>query len=411
MTAPEQRRYGRRHVLAGAGGLLAGALLAACRADSPAPSPGTASPSPGKTSGHTSPPPATEPSPSATSVPVEVMVGQMLMVGFRGTSLAPDNPIVADLRDRHLGAVVLFAHDVPSGDPVRNIDSPQQLSELTAALQAEAHSPLLVATDQEGGRVARLGPEHGFPATASAAELGAADDPAATRQAAAAIARTLRDAGINLNLAPVVDVNLNPANPVIGALDRSFSADPAVVAEQAAAFVQGHHDEGVLTSLKHFPGHGSSRGDSHAGFVDVTDVWSPVELEPYRELIHGGLADSVMVAHVFNAELDPDLPASLSHRTITGLLRDELGYDGVVVSDDLQMRAITDGWSLEEAIRLAVLAGTDLLAFSNNIDFFTPDLGARAYDALMALVASGEVSEERLAQSYERLARLKARAG
>ncbi|MPV38928.1 glycoside hydrolase family 3 [Georgenia subflava] len=339
------------------------------------------------------------------------MVGQMLMVGFRGTSLAPDNPIVADLRDRHLGAVVLFAHDVPSGDPVRNIDSPQQLSELTAALQAEAHSPLLVATDQEGGRVARLGPEHGFPATASAAELGAADDPAATRQAAAAIARTLRDAGINLNLAPVVDVNLNPANPVIGALDRSFSADPAVVAEQAAAFVQGHHDEGVLTSLKHFPGHGSSRGDSHAGFVDVTDVWSPVELEPYRELIHGGLADSVMVAHVFNAELDPDLPASLSHRTITGLLRDELGYDGVVVSDDLQMRAITDGWSLEEAIRLAVLAGTDLLAFSNNIDFFTPDLGARAYDALMALVASGEVSEERLAQSYERLARLKARAG
>ncbi|WP_448070491.1 glycoside hydrolase family 3 protein [Georgenia yuyongxinii] len=338
------------------------------------------------------------------------MVGQMLVLGFRGTALAATDPVVADL-ERHLGGVVLFSRDVPSGSATRNIASPAQVATLTAALQARADAPLLVTTDQEGGRVARLGPEHGFPATRSAAELGARGDPAATRAAAAEMARTLRAAGVNLNLAPVVDVNVNPANPIIGALGRSFSPDPGVVAEQAAAFVRGHHDEGVLTTLKHFPGHGSSRADTHAGFVDVTATWSEAELVPYRSLIGEGLADAVMVAHVFNATLDGDHPASLSAATITGLLREKLGYDGVVMSDDLQMGAIAQEWGFEEAVRLAVLAGTDLLTFSNNLETFEPDLGARAYATLLDLVRREEIGEARIAASYERIERLKARLG
>ncbi|WP_223173595.1 glycoside hydrolase family 3 protein [Georgenia yuyongxinii] len=343
-------------------------------------------------------------------MPLEVMVGQMLLLGFRGTTLEPTNPVVADL-ERHLGGVVLFSRDVPSGSATRNITSPAQVAALTATLQAQADPPLLVTTDQEGGQVARLGPEHGFPATRSAAQLGAMGDPAATRAAAAEMARTLRVAGVNLNLAPVVDVNVNPTNPIIGALGRSFSAHPDVVAEEAAAFVRGHHDEGVLTTLKHFPGHGSSRADTHAGFVDVTDTWSEAELVPYRSLIGQGLADAVMVAHVFNATLDADHPASLSAATITGLLREDLGFDGVVMSDDLQMGAITQQWSFDEAIHLAVQAGTDLLTFSNNLEAFEPDLGARAHATLLDLVRRGEIDEARIAASYERIQLLKARLG
>jgi beta-N-acetylhexosaminidase len=342
-------------------------------------------------------------------VDVEVMVGQMILLGFRGTTLTPDAPVVADLRDRHIGSLLIAAHDVPSGRPLRNIASPAQLAALSAAVQETAGRPVLLATDEEGGAVARLGPEFGFPATRSAADLGAAGDVDATRAAGAAIARTLRDAGIRLNLAPVVDVDTNPSNPVIGALGRSYSADPAVVAAQAGAFVAGHRDTGVLTCLKHFPGHGSSTSDSHAGFVDVSSTWQPLELDPYRSLIGAGLADAVMAAHVFNDRIDPTYPASLSSATITDLLRGELGFGGVVISDDLQMGAITQGWGLTDAIRLSVLAGTDILTFSNNLDTYDPDLGRTVHTTLLDLVRSGVVSEDRIAESYARITALTAR--
>jgi beta-N-acetylhexosaminidase len=279
------------------------------------------------------------------------MVGQMLMLGFRGTELSDDNPIVQDIRERHLGGAILFSYDVPSDSPERNIASPEQVTELCAALETEAGSDLLIAVDQEGGRVARLGPDHGFPQTQSAAELGAADDVEATRQAGEAIADTLVAAGININLAPVVDVNTNPDNPVIGGIERIFGSDPELVAAHAAAFVEGHHSRGILTSLKHFPGHGSSEEDSHFGFVDVTNTWQEVELEPYRTLIGGGFADFVMAAHVFNSELDAEFPASLSQATIDGLLRGEMGFQGAVISDDMGMGAIADNYDFETALR------------------------------------------------------------
>lgn len=394
-------------MLTGLGAGAVAALLTACGAgpdgQNPTPSP-TTSPTPTPT-----PPPTPTPTPTEPDVGLEVMVGQMLLLGFRGTTLEPDNPILTDLQQRHVGSLLVSAHDVPSGSSVRNITSPQQLAELTAAIQAQAPAPVLLATDQEGGQVARLGPEHGFPATRSAASLGAEGDPDVTRAAGAAVAQTLRDAGIRLNLAPVVDADVNPDNPIIGALDRSFSADPAVVSAQARAFIEGHHDVGVLTSCKHFPGHGSSTGDTHLGFVDVTTTWQPTELDPYRALLAAGVVDSVLVAHVLNGNLDPTYPASLSAATITGVLREELGFDGVVISDDLQMGAIASQWGFEEAIRLAVLAGTDLLTFSDNLDTFDPDLGRRAYDAVLGLVHDGAVPPERIAESYRRVTALKTR--
>ncbi len=390
---------------------MAVGLLAACAGPTSAPttSPGTASATPAPAASPSSPVASPSPTVAVPDVDIEVMIGRMMVLGFRGTTLEGGNPVLGDLVDRHVGTLLLYSHDVPSGSAVRNITSPAQLTALCAAVQRAAPGPVLLCTDEEGGEVARLSPANGFPATTSAASLGAQGSVTLTRAASAAIATTLAGVGIRFNLAPVVDVDTNPDNPIIGALHRSFSADPAVVSAQAEAFVQGHRDHAVLTSIKHFPGHGSSTGDTHLGFVDVTKTWQDLELDPYRALLAADAVDSVMVAHVFNARLDPLYPASLSTATISGLLREKLGFAGVVVSDDLQMRAITSQWSRREAIRRAVLAGNDLLTFSNNIDVFEPGLGADVHATLLGLVADGSISEDRIAESYRRVSELTAR--
>jgi beta-N-acetylhexosaminidase len=240
--------------------------------------------------------------------------------------------------------------------------------------------------------------------------LGERIDEAFTYAQAAALAATLAAAGINHNLAPVVDLNSNPQNPVIGALGRSFSAAPRVVVAQARAFISAHHAQGVTTTLKHFPGHGSSAADSHLGLVDVSATWQPDELEPYRVLIGEGLADAIMTAHVFNTQLDAVYPATLSPRIITGILREELGYAGVVITDDLNMGAITQAYGFDQAAVLAVQAGADILAYGNNL-VYDPDVAAKAIGALRGAVARGELTVARIEASYRRVAALKEQQG
>src|SRR5258708_1455053 len=257
---------------------------------------------------------------------------------------------VSLLCETRVGGVVLFA---------RNIVDAEQLRRLTGALQARARActgrALFVAVDAEGGRVMRLDPGAGFTGTLSAQELGETNDLTLTELEARRIARMLRAAGINWDLAPVVDVGYNPANPVIVGAARSFGANPVLVTAHARAFVRGMREEGVLTALKHFPGHGSSYDDSHKGFVDVTGTAdADVELYPYRTLIAEGMADTVITAHVFNRALDERYPATLSRATLTGLLRGGLGWDGPVVTDDPRLGAI------EERYRLAPPAVTAL---------------------------------------------------
>jgi beta-N-acetylhexosaminidase len=275
-------------------------------------------------------------------------------------------------------------------------------------LQQLASTPLLIAIDQEGGRVNRLKEKFGFPPTVSAQSLGAANDPGATRRQAEQTATTLARLGINLNFAPVVDLNTNPENPVIGKLERSFSADSATVTWQAQVWIEAHHQHGILCALKHFPGHGSSRADSHLGFVDVTETWTRAELEPYRQLIQAGLADVIMTAHIFNAKLDPNVPATLSRPVLTGILRGELGYQGVVVSDDMQMKAISAHYGLESAIQQAVNAGVDILVFGNN-SLFDPEIAQKAISILRQSVKEGIISQGRIEESYQRIVRLKKR--
>lgn len=341
-------------------------------------------------------------------VSLDVKIGQMLLVGFRGLEVDDDHPVVKDIRERYLGGVVLFDYDVPRHSPVRNIRSPEQVKALVSALQSASPIPLLVAVDQEGGKIARLKKKHGFPVTFSHQYLGKKDDLTLTHEQATIIARTLAELGINLNLAPVVDLNVNPNNPIIARFERSFSADPDVVTRHALAFIEAHHAQGVLCTLKHFPGHGSSTQDSHLGFVDVTKTWSRTELEPYANIIKAGLADAIMTAHVFNAHLDPKYPATLSKTIITGILREELGYDGVVISDDMQMRAIMAHYTFEAAVEKAINAGVDVIAIANNL-MYGEDVPARAVATIKRLVEAGKISEARINQSYRRIQRLKHR--
>lgn len=343
------------------------------------------------------------------------MAGQMLLVGFRGAEPldAEGRPlaILRQIPEQGLGGVILFDRDARTGQTGRNVASPEQLRRLTAALSSAAREaglpPLFLAVDQEGGRVQRLKSAYGFPDTPPAAELCPEGDPAPALAAGEAIGRTLRAAGLNLDFAPVCDVNVNPENPVIGGIGRSFSGDPARVAACAGAFARGLRSHGVLTAAKHFPGHGSSRDDSHQGFTDVSETWSDAELAPFAALLRENLADMVMTAHVFNRRLDPALPATLSERTITGLLRQRLGFGGVVVTDDLQMRAVAAHYGFKAALRLAVLAGADVLLIGNNLDY-DEDVAAKALDALMELVDEGEIPAARIRESHGRIMRLKA---
>ncbi len=344
--------------------------------------------------------------PQRTQPELSKMVGQLFVLGFNGAQLAAGHPILADIRQRNLGGVILFARLLAKGGRENNIINPEQLQALNRSLQEEAGGRLLIAVDQEGGRVSRFSAAAGFPETETAAELGGSGELPRTAQAARGTAKMLAEMGVNWNLAPVVDLDTFPENPIIGRYGRSFAADAATVTAHARVWVEAHRAAGILSCLKHFPGHGSSRGDSHQGFVDISGSWQRQELEPYRQLIGSGLADAVMIGHLFNRGLDRHYPASLSRATITGLLRDELGFCGPVVSDDLQMRAITDGHRLEEACCLALAAGTDILILGNNLSH-DPEILPALVAGVLAGVRRGLPSERRLLEAWQRVQKLK----
>ncbi|TVQ99479.1 MAG: glycoside hydrolase family 3 protein [Desulfovibrionales bacterium] len=344
-----------------------------------------------------------------TDAYLEAQIGQMLMIGFRGLEVGQDSPVVQDIRSGRVGGVILFDYDVALRNPERNIAAPEQLAALVADLHAASPDmPLFVAIDQEGGRVNRLKERYGFPPSVSQGWLGRQDDPRLTADFAYRTANTLSTLDINVNLAPVVDVNVNPDNPVIGKLERSFSSDPLKVAAHAEAVISSHQVAGVLTALKHFPGHGSSTQDSHLGFTDVTKTWSEMELEPYRQILGTVGVDMIMTAHVFNARLDPKWPATLSAPTLQGLLRDKLGYQGVIISDDMQMQSITDHYDLETALEQTILAGTDVIIFGNNL-VYDAAIAQKAGQIILELVRQGRIPASRIHESHARIMHLKSR--
>lgn len=331
-------------------------------------------------------------------------IGQKFIIGFSGESLEGSPWLAQTLHREGVGGVILF--DRSMDRTVNNISSPEQLKKLTQALSRHVDTPLFIAVDQEGGRVCRLKAVDGFASLPAAKELGRLDH-AHRAQHVEETAAMLAECGVNLNFAPVVDLDLNPENPIISRYERSFGQDPNYVARCAAGFIEAHHRQGVGCCLKHFPGHGSAGQDSHLGFVDITDCWRRQELEPYRILFQAGYQDGVMTAHVVHRDLDPTgKPATLSPPMVSGLLRRDLGFDGVIFSDDLQMRAISDSWSYREAVQGAVLAGVDVLVVGNNLAL-QPDAVRLGIEAIEELLAKGLIKEESLRQSLARIARLK----
>ncbi|MDR8392105.1 glycoside hydrolase family 3 [Aliifodinibius sp. S!AR15-10] len=342
----------------------------------------------------------------AQEVTFEDKIGQMLMVGFRGTEVDEKSPIVADIREGNIGGVILFDYDVPTDSPLRNIQSAEQVKKLNHQLQNVSSTPLFIAVDQEGGNVARLKTKFGFPKTVTAEYLGSLNNADSTRFYARYQSELLNKLGFNLNFAPVVDLNTNPKNPIIGKLERSFSADPDVVTKHARIVVDEHLNSGIIPVLKHFPGHGSAWNDSHKGIADVTETWEPVELKPYQNLIASDSIPAVMTAHVFNAKLDSTYPATLSKPVLSGVLRDSLNFGGIIFSDDMQMNAIRSQYGLQTALKQGINAGLDVLVFANN-SIFEEDIAQRAISIINRLVENGEIPKERIEESYKRIMEVK----
>lgn len=336
---------------------------------------------------------------------LDTMLGSMLMLGFRGLTADPGDEFQRLAASGRPCGIILFDRDVASNGE-RNIASPEQLRNLTAALRQAAKAPIFIGIDQEGGQVRRLKPKNGFLDLPSAQSMGQGNVEA-TLNMALRLGAELRDLGINVDLAPVADVDSNPFNPAIGKLGRAFSSDAALVSAHALAFGQGLARNGVIPVLKHFPGQGCATADTHLGAADVSQCWNPnIDLLPYAEIFQAGWPGMVMVGHVFLKELDPELPATLSRNIVTGLLRQGLGWQGVVISDDLQMKAVAEGRSLKETIRLAIDAGVDILLFGNNLEW-DAELPQKIWSALRELLDEGSLTEERVSQSWRRISALR----
>lgn len=336
---------------------------------------------------------------SAEAEKLKRYVGASLILGFRGSEASGNHALVSAINEFELGGVILFDQDMVHKKPVHNIKSPEQLASLCDSMQSQTDYPLVISIDQEGGVVKRLKPEYGFADTMSHQTLGEKDDEQLTYEQGKLIAQMLADAGVNMNFAPVVDLDTNLENPIIHGKERSFSADPELVVRHAKAYMKGHDELGVLPTLKHFPGHGSSFGDTHLGFTDVSETWSKDELIPYERLIGEGFDKVIMTTHIYNRHLDSEHPSTLSRKVLTGMLRNDLGFEGLIVSDDMQMGAITDKYGLEAAIPLALNAGVNMMCFGNNLSP-EPVTVEQVYNIVREALDSGDLEWSVLESNY-----------
>jgi beta-N-acetylhexosaminidase len=323
-------------------------------------------------------------------------VGQRFMVGFEGHAASAE--VRRLIRELGLGGVILFA---------RNVDTPEQVAELVRELQSLAREaghdlPLVVAIDQEGGKVQRLRqPWTEWPPVKALGELGSED---AARRMGAALAAEISACGIHIDFAPVVDVDTNMSNPIIGGLGRAFSSDPETVGRLAAAMIQGLQGGKVAACAKHFPGHGDVDADSHLE-LPRSDVsrsrLNDVELRPFRKAVEAGVA-TIMTAHVLYTDLDDTLPATLSPRILREILRGEMKYDGVVFGDDLEMKAVAARWSFGDAAVMSAQAGCDMLLVCKEVD-----AQVAAMEGLIRATEAGQLKTTERDDVARRIRRLK----
>jgi len=339
-------------------------------------------------------------------------IGQMIMIGFRGQEINQESNISRSIQELNLGGVILFDYDVPSKTQERNFSSSAQVRTLISNLQFYAKTPLFVAVDAEGGYVNRLKPEYGFKEVLSPADIGKKDDPKLAQSEAKKLADELAYIGVNMNFAPVVDLDINKNNPVIGKLERSYSEDPQKVFANSKIFIEEHRKDNIITVLKHFPGHGSSNNDTHYGIADITSTYDPKELIPYQELEKQNLVEAVMTAHVIDKNIDNTLPSTLSASFLDTVLKDKVGFKGIIVSDDMQMGAIIKEYGFQESIVKAINAGCDILIFANNNpEGYDEQIAQKVHQAIYESVKSGKISLDRINQAYLKVKELKAKYG
>ncbi len=333
---------------------------------------------------------------------LDIKIGQMILIGFPGTAVDPE--VLEEIRLGKVGSIIIFEKNIPPAN------SFVALKKIIWSYQQAARIPLFITIDQEGGKVNRLKDKYGFPKSITAAAMGKSPSLDSVRFYSEATATTLAGLGINMNFGPVVDLASNPNNPIIARHGRAFSANEDSVTVFAKEFIKQHRKYGVLTSLKHFPGHGSSKDDTHLGIADVTNTWEERELKPYQSLIDSGYVDAVMTSHIVNRKLDKQgNPGTLSADILDGILRKKLKFNGVIFTDDMQMHAITKHYGLEDAIKLAINGGVDIMTFSNNIQGSDERTVDRVHSIIKTLVKNGQIKPERIDESYRRISRLKSR--
>lgn len=344
----------------------------------------------------------------ASAQSLDQMAGQMIIVGFKGDDAgdASVKAVAAEIAAGTLGGVMYLKPNVKSLSAVKAMNA--------AFRAASPDLPPFLTLDQEGGAVERLTGDVGFKELPNAETIAKDDSPAEAEKIYAGMAQGIKDEGFTVNFGPVADLNINPNNQIIAKYGRSFGKSGKTVTAYDQAFVEAHHDAGLLTALKHFPGHGSSTADSHAGFVDISRTWSPIELDPYKALFASGYDDFVMVGHLYHKNYTgtdgAKLPASLSPDWIGGVLRGQLKFAGVVISDDLEMGAIRKQFDLHDTVVRAVNAGVDVLLFSNTAAY-SPDLADKVRGILVTEAQADPAFADKVKASYARIVAMKARIG
>lgn len=332
---------------------------------------------------------------------LDIKIGQMIIMGLDNfNKLDKSEPMLKDIELGILGNVIVYTKHI------NKKKSTESLKKITDHIQSIAKIPVFIGIDEEGGKVNRLKPRYGFNETRSAQYLGDLDDRDSTRYYARTSAESMTSVGVNMNFAPNLDVNINPKNPVIGSKERSYSSDHSMVSTHAGLMLAEQNNKGIVNVLKHFPGHGSSDSDTHLGIADVTNSWRPEELFPYKRLMDSGEVKAIMTAHIVNKKLD-SIPATLSKTIITDLLRNFMGYDGLVLSDDMQMHAISKHFGFEEAIVLSINAGVDMLMFANNTELADKVTPYQIHDMIKRNVILGNIPFSRINESFERIMKVK----
>tara|TARA_X000001036_G_scaffold428079_1_gene457445 strand:- start:270 stop:1331 length:1062 start_codon:yes stop_codon:yes gene_type:complete len=345
---------------------------------------------------------------------LEQLVGQVIIAGFRGKTVNQKSPILRYIKNFNIAGVILYDIDLEIGGEkltpgTRNIESPSQIQKLITQLQKNSRHELLISIDQEGGDSSRLKSIYGFQEDTSWGHIGKLNSSVMTKQFAESMTNILSQAGINLNFAPVLDLD-HGKGAVISDQNRAFSNDPDLVVKHSEIFINAHREKNIITCGKHFPGLGSASGDTHEGLTDITDTWTVKDLIPFDKLIQNNKLDSIMVSHAIDKKLDPKYPASLSKKIIQEMLKKDLGFKGPIICDDPSMRAISDHYSLEETFKLMLDAGVDLFCLGNNL-IYDPDYIPNAINSVCNLITSGKIKKTRIEQSINKIELLKSNYG